>query len=208
MLEGIKKKLIHFKTDGRSIVTDFVSSRTRRARLLRRAVHVCFYLECAAALTCIICGFAMGGAFTGWIITAGALASAGAAFMAVSGDSIICTVSYVLNLVYAVICFIIGGNPLVLCGVVMLVSSAAALIGFAAGYFRGYLLGFSPVKLTPENYTLTGDYVPEPVVMAEPEIPPAPAPQPKSELLLIAEQVAQIMNLPQESAGEERTDEK
>lgn len=207
MLERIKKKLIHFNTDGRSIVTDFVSARTKRARALRRAIHVCFYAQCAAAVVCVICGFVLGGAVTGCIIAAGALASVGAAFMAVSGDHIICTVSYILNLVYAVICLVIGGNLFALCGALMLVSSAAALFGFGAGYFRGYLLGFSPVKLTPEDYTLTGGYVPA-VIPEEPVIPAEPEPLPKSELLQIAEQVAQIMNSPQDLQRKERTEVK
>ena len=200
MLDRIKKRLIHFNTDGASIVSDFVAARQKRAGLLRRVVHACFYIQCAAALVCVVCGFAMGGAGVGIILAVGAAASVGAALMAVSGDFAVRTISYVLDLVYAVICFAAGGTLFTLCGALMLVAAAAALIGFASVYFRGFLLEFSPVKLTPEDYTIIGGAVREtPPPREEPvqqAAEPAPKPEPKSELLLIAEQVSQIMNAP------------
>ena len=79
MLDGIKKRLIHFESDGKSVVSDFVSARQRRVGALRRTVHACFYIQCAAALVCAVCGFAMGGAFTGVALAIGAAASVAAA---------------------------------------------------------------------------------------------------------------------------------
>ena len=193
MLDRIKKRLIHFDTDGASVVSDFVTERRRRAGLLRRVVHICFYIQCAAALVCVVCGFTMGGAAVGAVLAVGAAASVGAALMAVSGDFVVRTISYVLDLIYAVICFVVGGELCTLCGALMLVAAAAALIGFAAGYFRGFLLEFSPVKLTRSDYTLTGavPVQPQPApVVPEPQVV-EPPPKPKSELLLIAEQVSQ-----------------
>ncbi len=195
MLEGIKRRLLHFDTDGVSIVSDFVSARQARAGMLRRAVHICFYIQCAAALLCIIIGFAAGGAVTGVLLTVGALASAAAALMAVPGDPVIATVSYILNLVYAVICFVLGGI-FTACGVAMLFSALAALCGFGAGYLRGFLLTYPASRITREDYTLTG----EPPAAPVPEsAPPRAKPEPqRSDLMLIAEQVAKIMNTPQE----------
>lgn len=185
--------MLHFNTDGASIVSDFVAARQNRAGILRRAVHMCFYIECAAALICVIIGFAAGGALTGAILAVGAAASAAAALAAVPGDPVIATVSYILNLVYAVICFIVGGI-LTACGAVMLISALAALCGFIAGYFRGFLLNYPASMITPENYTLTG----EPPVTAPQEQPVQEKPEPKrSDLMIIAEQVARIMNAPQ-----------
>ena len=120
--------------------------------------------------------------------------------MAVSGDFVIRTISYVLDLVYSVICFVIGGALFTVCGVLMLIAAAAALVGFAAGYFREFLLGFSPARLTRSDYTLTGEAATNtPEVQPAEELreeTPAPAPEPKSELLLVAERVSQIMNAP------------
>ncbi len=207
IMERIKRRLIHFKTDGASIVSDFVAARQKRAGILRRTVHACFYAQCAAALTCAVLSFSMGGAVTGIIVTAGAAASAAAAFMAVTGGFVIRTISYVLNLVYAVICFIIGGELFTACGIIMLISSAAALISFAAGYFREFLLEYSPLKLTPEDYTLIGGGVPPrlyaPEIPREEERPVIRIPKPKSELMLIAEQVTRIMNTPPEQPAEQ-----
>ena len=200
MLEGIKKRL-HFETDGVSIVSDFVSTRQARAGILRRAVHISFYIQCAAALICVIIGFAAGGALTGVLLTVGALASAGAAFMAVPGDPYIATVSYILNLVYAVICFIVGGI-LTACGFIMLISALAALCGFAAGYFRGFLLGYPASKITAENYTLTGEPPVIPILEHIPEVKPEPE---RSDLMIIAEQVAHIMNAPSEIGGKDNS---
>ena len=199
-MDRIKKRLIHFNTDGASVVSDFVSARQRRAGLLRRTVHACFYIQCVAALACVVCGFAMGGAAVGAVLTIGAAASAGAALMAVSGDFVIRTISYVLDLVYSVICFVIGGALFTVCGVLMLIAAAAALVGFAAGYFREFLLGFSPARLTRSDYTLTGGAA-EDIREVQPaeelrEETSAPVPEPKSELLLVAERVSQIMNAP------------
>ena len=186
--------MLHFNTDGASIVSDFVSARQNRAGILRRAVHLCFYIECAAALICVIIGFAAGGALTGAILAVGAAASAAAALAAVPGDPAIATVSYILNLVYAVICFIVGGI-LTACGAVMLISALAALCGFIAGYFRVFLLNYPASMITPEHYTLTG----ETPVTAPTEQPVQEKPEPeRSELMIIAEQVARIMNAPQD----------
>ena len=144
MLDGIKKRLIHFESDGKSVVSDFVSARQRRVGALRRTVHACFYIQCAAALVCAVCGFAMGGIFTGLALAIGAAASVAAALMAVAGEPVIRLVSCALNLVYALICFIVSGNGAVfaVCGFVMLAASAAAAVSLAAGHLRDWLAAY------------------------------------------------------------------
>ncbi|MFR0871345.1 MAG: hypothetical protein ACLSG5_08160 [Oscillospiraceae bacterium] len=110
MLDGIKKRLIHFESDGKSVVSDFVSARQRRVGALRRTVHACFYIQCAAALVCAVCGFAMGGIFTGLALAIGAAASACGSSDGGRREPVIRLVSCALNLVYALICFIVSGN--------------------------------------------------------------------------------------------------
>ena len=148
MLDGIKKRLIHFESDGKSVVSDFVSARQRRVGALRRTVHACFYIQCAAALVCAVCGFAMGGIFTGLALAIGAAASVAAALMAVAGEPVIRLVSCALNLVYALICFIVSGNGAVfaVCGFVMLAASAAAAVSLAAGHLRDWLAAYPAAR--------------------------------------------------------------
>lgn len=211
MLDGIKKRLIHFESDGKSVVSDFVSARQRRAGALRRVVHACFYIQCAAALVCVACGFAMGGAFTGLALTIGAAATVAAALMAVAGEPVIRVVSCALDVVYALICFIVSGNGTVflICGLAMLAAAIAAGVSFAAGYFRDWLLEYPAAKINKSDYTLTGELikqaVPETDAMpaAEPvqELPPQP-----SELMLIAEKVSSIMNSRNQSAQKNTTE--
>lgn len=208
MLDGIKKRLIHFESDGKSVVSDFVSARQRRAGALRRVVHACFYIQCSAAVVCVVCGFAMGGVFTGLALTIGAAATVAAALMAVAGESEIRAVSCALNAVYALICFIVSGNGavFVICGFSMLAAAIAAGIGIAAGYFKDWLLEYPAARINRSDYTFTG--VTEAATIQEtgpqPSKPMQP-PQP-SELMLIAEKVSGIMNSRNQSAQENTTE--
>lgn len=211
-LNDIKRRLIHFDTDGRSIVSDFVEVRQRRTAALRRAVHACFYIQCAAALVCAVCGFAAGGAFTGLAMTIGGAAVAAAALMSVAGEPMIRLVSCALDLIYALICFIAagGGAVFAVCGVLMLAAALAAGAGLGAGYFRGWLAQYPASKIGKEDYTLTAaaGYIPaEPeAVHAAPPEEIKPAPQP-SELMLIAEKVSDIMRSRTISGTEEQESE-
>lgn len=208
MLERIKKRLIHFDTDGVSIVSDFVAARQTRVRILRRAVHVCFYIQCAAALACVIIGIACGSGTA--VLCVGTVLTAAAALAAVAGNVIIGAVNVGMSLAFAVVCFAVPAVPSA-CGVIMLCAAAAAALGFGAGYFRGYLLSFPASKIDREDYTLNGSAPAAPIPAEEPaeHIPqamPEPQPEPRrSELMTIAQQVAKIMNNTPDSSGEEDT---
>ena len=129
--------------------------------------------------------------------------------MAVAGKPVIRLVSCVLNLVYALICFIVSGNGAVfaVCGFVMLAASAAAAVSLAAGHLRDWLAAYPAAKISAGDYTFTGE--PEAAVMpeAEPEpVEPAKPPEP-SELMLIAEKVSGIMNSRSSRSAQENTTE-
>ena len=152
---------------------------------------------------------AMGGVFTGLALAIGAAASVAAALMAVAGEPVIRLVSCVLNLVYALICFIVSGNGAVfaVCGFVMLAASAAAAVSLAAGHLRDWLAAYPAAKISAGDYTFTGE--PEAAIMpeAEPEpVEPAKPPEP-SELMLIAEKVSGIMNSRSSRSAQENTTE-
>lgn len=192
MLEKIKKRLIHFRTDG-NIIEDFVAARLRKAGFLRRVIHYCFYVQCVAAAACCVAGiFFTGSVAAALIICAAAAVSIAAAFMALGGGFTAKTVSYTLDLLYAVICFFQGERVFYVCGGIMLAAAAAALASFAAGYFRKFLLEYSPLKITREDYDFTVYYrlrqLEEP-----PAPPPPPPPPPRSEMRLLADRVVEIL---------------
>lgn len=193
MINGIKKRLIHFRTDGRAITTDFVAARLKKAAALRRVVHICFYSQCGFAALCAFISLAAQALPLFAIIAS--LAVIGVAFFALGGGFAERTASYILNLVYAVICFVIGGAYTAL-GVFMLMAAAAALISFTAWYFRQYLLDYSPLNITEEDYTVVRYALLELEHKKEeqPEEEPAPPPPPKkSEMLQLAESLQSIM---------------
>ncbi len=193
MINWIKKRLIHFRTDGRAITTDFVASRQKKAAALRRAVHICFYTQCALAALCAMISLAAGALPLFAIIAS--LAVIGVAFFALGGGFAERTASYILDLVYAVICFIIGGAFTAI-GVFMLMAAVAALISFVAWYFRQYLLEFSPLNITEEDYTIVRYALLELEHKMEEQTDEEPAPPPppkKSEMLLLAESLQSVM---------------
>lgn len=201
MLENIKKRIIHFYTHG-NIIEDFVEARRKKTAKLRRIIRVCFYIQCALAVCCIAAALLMGTSGAAAVI-AGSIAVCVVAFIALGGGTAEKTILYILNLAYAVICFIVGGlfgSPsFIVCGVLMLLSAAAALGGFFAAWCRQYLLDFSPARITRSDYTRLGLGFSEPPAERERMVPPpftapAPPPPPKTEMEMLAEQLSGILS--------------
>lgn len=191
MIERIKRRLLHFETNG-NIIPDFVAVRLKRSAMLRRIVHICFYIQCLLSVACIIVGLALSGSTFGAVFaTAAGVLAAVVAFFAVGGGGTEKTVSYIMDMVYAVICFVIGGFGMYLCGGIMIATALAALVSFFADYFRRYLLEFSPLTLKEEHYTLIGGEAVMPTLFhQEDDIPPMPE---KSELMEVAESFMEIL---------------
>ncbi len=192
MIDKIKQYLLHFETDG-NIIPDFVAARLKRSAVLRRIIHACFYIQCILAVAAIAAGCILS---DGWVhivisVVIG-LAVIAVSFFALGGGKTEKTASYIMNIVYAVISFIIGGTAMIVCGCLMLAAALAAFISFAADYFRTFLLGFSPLKIREEHYTLTCDpeELPKKLVEEAPLPPPLP---PKSELMEVAESFMEIL---------------
>lgn len=199
MLENIKKRIIHFYTHG-NIIEDFVEARRKKTAKLRRVIRACFYIQCALAVCCIAAALLMraGGAYA---IIAGSIAVCVVAFISLGGGTVEKTILYILDLSYAVICFIVGGlggsSAFTVCGALMLLSAAVALGGFFAAWCRQYLLDFSPARITRDDYTrlITSDSAEAPRQDYAP-VPPAPAPPPpppKTEMEMLAEKLADIL---------------
>ncbi|MDE6030333.1 MAG: hypothetical protein K2G32_01770, partial [Oscillospiraceae bacterium] len=107
MLENIKKRIIHFYTHG-NIIEDFVEARRRKTAKLRRIIRACFYIQCGLAAGCIAAALLMGTSGAAAVI-AGSIAVCVVAFIALGGGTMEKTILYILDLAYAVICFIVGG---------------------------------------------------------------------------------------------------
>lgn len=203
MIENIKKRIIHFYTHG-NIIEDFVEARRKKSVKLRRVIHACFYIQCAAAAGCIISALALGTGAAAAAIAAGSIASCVVAFISLGGGTAEKTILYILNLVYAVICFAVGGlggSPaFAVCGVIMLFAALAALAGFFAAWCRQYLLDFSPAKITRSDYTrLSLSFEqsaaapgPEPMFSA-PTLPLPPPPPPRTEMESLADRLSEIL---------------
>lgn len=190
MLDNIKSRLLHFETDG-DIIPDFISSRLAKSEKLRNAVRICFYLQSLLALGFIGVGIALGGAVLNCIfaVIAGIMTIAVALF-ALGGGSLEKTACCIMELIYAVVCFILGGAGMYICGGIMLTVAVVALLSLFANYLRRWLLDYSPLYIREEHYTLTAQaqqikrLVPEDITPPEPE---------KSELQEVAEAFAELM---------------
>lgn len=190
MMDGIRSRLLHFETDG-DVIQDFVAARIKKAAALRRVTHVCFYAQCVLSAACIMVALMLGTMMFAKLFAciAGVLAIV-VAFFALGGGGTEKTVSYIMDLIYAVVSFSLGGIDMYICGGLMLAAALAALISFFADQARKFLLDYSPLKLRRSDYTLIPSTKPQQVL---PDEPPAPPPPPeKSELMEVAEQFMEI----------------
>ncbi|MBQ4165245.1 MAG: hypothetical protein IJD85_02880 [Oscillospiraceae bacterium] len=193
-MNAIKARLLHFETGG-DIIKDFVAARLKKAAKLRGIIHVCFYMQCVIAAACIAIGMLLGSELSAQIFSgiAGAVVIV-VAFAALGGGVTEKTVSYILDMAYAVVCFFFGDTAMYICGGLMLAAAFAALAAFFAYYFRQWLLDYSPLMIREEHYTLKKGAVLRFVDEEQPEEEPLPPPVPqKSELMEVAEAFMEIL---------------
>ncbi len=186
MTETLRRRLVHFRTEG-DITADFEAARRKKVRALRRVIHSCFYYQCAAAAGCIAASLILGAGAAAAAVIIGAVAAVMVAFLSVGGGTAEKTIVYILDLAYAVICFTAGamadnGAPFYVCGIIMLTAALAALGGFFAAYMRDVLEKTTAADLTAEDYDMTPN-----AHAAEHSLPK------KSELRVLAEQFAEKM---------------
>ncbi len=188
MTENKKLKLLHFETAG-DIIPDFINARLKKSSALRARVRACFYLQSLCAIAGIVTGIALGGSMLNAVFAAvSGVAVIVVAFFAVGGGSAEKTISYIMNMVYAVVCFLLGGTGMYLCGGCMLLAALAALVSFFTDYSRRWLMSYSPLDIRKEHYTLTK---PQEQPELQPKLTP-PEPQ-RSELMEVAEAFAEIL---------------
>lgn len=189
-MHGIKARLIHFETEG-DIIRDFVEARLKKASVMRGAIHACFYAQCVIAAACALIGAVLSeGLFGTLFAPIAGFAVIVIAFFALGGRMPEKIISCIISLVYAVVCFVTGGVGMNICGGLMLAAAAAAAASAVVYHYREFLLGFPPLKLREEHYTLKeGAYIQQSI---EPEPAPEPEPQ-KSELMQVAEQYMELL---------------
>ncbi len=191
-MSGIEARLIHFETDG-DIIHDFVASRLRKASKLRTAIHACFYIQCVIAAACIVIGTLLSDTLFGTLFASIAgIAVIVIAFFALGGEKPEKIISCVTDVIYAIVCLIIGGTAMYICAALMLAAALAALTGVITYHYRTFLLGFSPLKIREEHYTLKEGAVLRDVYIKKPEEELPPPPPPKSELMTVAEQYMEL----------------
>lgn len=204
MNKSFERKLLHFYTDG-SIYEDFAAARTEKNVKLRRVIRVCFYAHCAAALLAIVIAAVLRAGAAG--IAAVAVCEvllAGMAFMAVGDMTLMKTLLYCGDIVFAAAMFVtgaLGGNktPFFVIGAVSAVMAALALAAFFAAYCKAFLENFSPLSLRREHYTLLpnfGSELPYDDVPDMPEDMPAIVPPKRSEFMDLADKLREILCAP------------
>ncbi len=204
MNKSLERKLLHFYTDG-SIYEDFAEARTEKTVKLRRVIRVCFYAHCAAALIAVALAVVFRAGAVG--IAAVAVCEtllAGMAFMAVGDMTLMKTLLYCGDIVFAAAMFVtgaFGGNktPFFAIGALSAVMALPALAAFFAAYCKAFLENFSPLSLRREHYTLLpnfGSELPYDDIPDMPEDMPAIVPPKRSEFMDLADKLREILCSP------------
>lgn len=161
-----KKKLIHFYTSG-AVAEDFAASKKRKLVKFRKIVRTCFYVQLCVFAICAAAGFISG--FSGAIWTAVCtIIPLVVAFFAAGGTAAVRTLSCILNFILAAAAFVacaITGEPFLgVCGGLLVVALAAALVSLKIRFYEEFLLGY-PVKLIKrEDYTFLRNFSEETAV--------------------------------------------
>lgn len=197
IIKRIRKKLIHFYTDG-NINADFAAAKHYKCTKLRKIIRVCFYVHCAGAVICILIALlCKAGALTVPVALC-ALFSAAISFFAAGGTVTTRTVSYAADMVFAAVSFVAGtvGNMPFFYGTggIFLLEALAALALFSAAAARDYLENYSPKLIRREDYTLIRNLYEndEPIADPQSEIPIVPPLT--DEIQELAKQVSDILH--------------
>lgn len=215
MNKTIENKLLHFFTGG-SISEDFAEARAKKTAKLRRVIRVCFYVHCAAAVLAIALGAALHAGAGIIAVVLCELVLVGLAFLSVSEMTLLKTLLYCTDIVFAAVMFVVGAfsetkAPFFTVGAISVVTALVALAAFFAANFKTFLEEFSPLDLRREHYTLLPNFSEElpDDIPDMPDEPETVLPPKKTEMQELAEQLKEILCKPRtEDAPAEDTTEK
>lgn len=209
MNKNTKNKLLHFYTTG-SIYDDFAKSRAQKTAKLRRIIRICFYVHCTAAILCIALAAALHAGLGIIAIAFSEAVLAALAFLAVGDMTLMKTMLYCGDILFAASMFIAGAlnetkAPFFVTGAVSVVTALVALGAFFAAMCKLFLDGFSPLAIRREHYTLLPNFstdVPEVIPVSDveqdapdhAEEPESALPPPRSEFQLLADKVRVILH--------------
>lgn len=213
MNKTIEKKLLHFYTDG-SIYEDFSESRAKKTAVLRRIIRACFYAHCAAAIICIVLAAVLRAGLGTIAVAVCEVVLAALAFLAVGDMTLMKTLLYCGDIVFAAAMFVTGAlnenkTPFFIVGAASVVAALIALVAFFAALCKIFLDSFSPLSLRREHYTLLPNLssdVPDDI----PDIPDMPdepmiiLPPPRSEFQELADKLKDILRAPKEEKAPEK----
>lgn len=196
MFNKIKKNLIHFCTNG-NITEDFVASRRKKVRKLRRVIRACFYVHCVAALLCFVISFAFGTDKATIIITPIALVLAWISFFAAGKNMPVKVVLFTLDFLFGIAMITWGAlhSPAAVftwCGVIMLVAGAFGIAAYIAALCKRFLNEFQPRNLRRADYTLLSNPNPEKPIDEESQTPVSLPPL-TSDMRVLAEKLKEII---------------
>lgn len=199
MINKIKKNLIHFCTHG-NITEDFVASRRKKIRKLRKVIRACFYVHCVAALLCFVISFAFGGDNATIIITAAELLLAWLSFFAAGKKMPVKIVLFTLDFAFGsgLITWAVlhtPGTVFFVCGGIVIAAGLFGVASYIAALCKQFLTEYQPRNIRRSDYTLYSDshsnLIPDQPLEKEEEIPSLPPLT--SEMRLLANKLKEII---------------
>lgn len=214
MNRTLERRLLHFHTNG-NIFEDFAAARTRKTVKLRRVIRACFYAHCAAAALCIALAAFLHAGMGIIAVAVCEVLLTGTAFLAVGDMTLMKTLLYCGDIVFAAAMFVTGamsGNktPFFAVGAVSVVMAGMALAAFFAANGKAFLENFSPLSLRREHYTLLPNFSDDPLYDDIPDMPddmPLIVPPKRSEFQDLADKLREILCSPktEENSPEKET---
>lgn len=203
MNKSLERKLLHFYTTG-SIYEDFAAARTAKTVRLRRVIRACFYAHCAAAVLAIALAVILHAGLGIIAVAVCEVLLAGTAFLAVGDMTLMKTLLYCGDIVFAAAMFVTGvfvGNktPFFAVGGLSVVMAALALAAFFAANCRMFLESFPPLSLRREHYTLLMNFSGSALDDDIPDMPddlPVIVPPKRSEFMDLADKLREILCSP------------
>lgn len=162
MTYNLKKKLLHFETNGSSIAEDFIAARRSKVKALRKRVRVCFYIHCAAVMLCIAAAVILGTVFD--IVRVSVCVAASLVFAVfAAGDhpyskQLACIIDAVV-VAASILLAVFDKNTLlyILCAVFTFGGLISLIIMTFYGSCKRFLEEYSPLSIRRDDYTLLNE---------------------------------------------------